>query len=184
MLHPDTTYGSHEKFIRLQEAYAKALGLIEADNENKKETGMKTTRSTGIGLRENVLSNLYRYALKFNGVEAEQVFLILLKQLKDYRPATYQDLLRYQNLFRNTYAMWRNDANIYDAHNLWIAGIVELANYLSCGWPRYRTIFEAYLAELKTRVNLLEEGQKGILMSLADWLMQEVEGEFVQVIYE
>ena len=75
------------------------------------------------------------------------------------KAATYKDLLAYQPLFRDTYASWRTNAIVYDAHNLWIAGIVELASYLSYDWPRYRTILERHMWELKTRMKLLEEAK-------------------------
>ena len=134
--------------------------------------------------RTAVLGNVYRYALKFNGSEAEQIFSVLLTQMKVYRPEIYEEMRKYEILFRQTYSTWRNHAYTYDAHHMWISAVVEMARFLSDGWPGYRKLMEGYLAGLKEKVAFLHESQGQVLLRLSDWLVEEANGTRAELIYE
>jgi hypothetical protein len=185
--HPDISRRSHDQFVRLQIAYEEALTVLSrkrSESINMTQHGDSTPEQSQATARAAVLRSLYRYALKFNGREAEQVFSLLLQQSKRYRPETHEDLREYGSLFRNTYSTWRGDVTIYDAHGAWIAAIVELARYLSDGWSGYRNLMEQYIAELERKARSLEEHQETLLLRLAAWLTEEAHGPAVELIYE
>jgi hypothetical protein len=181
--HPDLTRESQEKFVRLHQSYEEALQILSQGRLEEKKPG-QVAQPTGAALRGAVLRNLYRFALKFNGLETEQVFSALLEQVKLYRMETYHDLVVYQSIFLRTFDRWHDDGKIYYTHNLWIACIRELAFYYSFGLSRYRTLLEGYLRDLEKRVVNLDEAKRGNLLRLAGWLAEEAAGEKVQIIYE
>jgi hypothetical protein len=177
LTHPDAAGTSPEQFVRVQASYEEALSFL-CDKKPEK------TRMTLLDDRAEVLRNLYRYALKFNGIEAELIFAVLLSQLKLYRPEIYEEMKRYELLFRNTYSTWRNHLYTYDAHHMWISAVVEMARFLSDGWSGYRKLMEGYLEGLKEKAALLDESQSQVLIRLSDWLIEEATGPRVELIYE
>jgi hypothetical protein len=177
LTHPDRARTSGDRFVGLQVAYREALSLL-SDSQPEK------TQVTLLEHRVAVLKSLYRYALKFNGRDAEETFSVLLEQTKAYRPEVYEDMLRYEIVFRNTYANWRNDVYTYDAHHAWISAIVEMARFLSDGWSGYRKLMNKYLAELNDKVAFLDERRGRTLLRLSKWLAEEAEGPRVELIYE
>jgi hypothetical protein len=181
-MHPDLSGKSHKPFVQLHEWYEDALHLLsESATENSKNKG--ATRHTVNSNRENVLKTLYRYALKFNGVQTQQVFSDLLEQVKEYRPAVYPVLLAYQTMFLRSFSSWQHIGEIYYTHALWIASIRELAYYLSFGQRRYRILLERYIQDLKGRAAKIDEEKRDTLPRLGSWLIEEADGNKIQIIF-
>jgi hypothetical protein len=177
IVHPDAARASSESFVRLQISYEEALMLLSEKRSGRMQMSL-------LDDRVEVLKNLYRYALKFNGSETEQIFPVLLQQTKSYRPEVYKTLKEYETVFRGTYATWRNRVEIYDAHHDWIGAIVELARFLSDGWSGYRKLMERYLADVKEKAALIDERQQQVLLNLSKWLAEEADGPRAELIYE
>ena len=177
LAHPDATRTSHESFVRLQISYEEALVLLSVKQSGRIQMSLPDDRVA-------VLKNLYRYALKFNGSETEQIFSALLQQTKSYRPEIHKELKEYELVFRGTYATWRNRVEIYDTHHDWISAIVELARFLSDGWSGYRKLMERYLEGVSKKSALLDERQKQVLLRLSKWLAEEADGPRAELIYE
>jgi len=187
--HPDLTRESHEAFVRLHRSYEEALRLLSQPAQPRQTAppGSKAgKRGQGpeIPLRLAVLKTLYRYALKFNGVETQGVFATLLELAKQYRSDVHADLLTYEKIFLQTYGAWRGDGTVYYAHGLWIACIRELAYYLSFGQARYLTLLKAYRKDLAKRSERLRADQGQNLRRLGQWLLEEAHGEKIQIVLE
>ena len=177
--HPDIAGGSEERFIRLRNEYEQALdailsgGLAELQTE---ETALSPSE-----IREEILENLYFFALKVFGSDSEKYLFRMMELAKDSDPDLAMLLRAYYENFYYQFDSWIHNGIVFYAHNLWISSVRQLFLYYSQSNPRYRTILTAYLSELPKRAQRLGSEREHILLQLGKWLEREMDGEIIRL---
>jgi hypothetical protein len=179
--HPDLVKGAPEQFVRLRKDYEEALQILRSHGPaNMGISG--GNRDPGKNVREQVLSGLYLYALKFFSSESKAAILRLIEAAYPYDSRIHELLKSYYAEFFRQFHAWQHDGDVYYTHNLFIASIKQLAYHSSFGMPRHRKLLHEYLDDLRRRALKLEPKQARILQSLADWLEDEGEKPRIQII--
>ena len=165
--HPDREGGSQEKFLTLQTEYAEALLILS------KRHPRPSALAAGEA-RETLLRNLYLHALKIFSQDGQEYLACAVEAARQYDGAVHGWLVAYDDVFMKNARAWRDEGNVFYAHNHFLAIVKQMFYYFVVKQEMHKRLFRSLAAEMPARCTKLEERQSAILRGLVDWLGLEI----------
>lgn len=203
--HPDSSGAGSSAFIQLRADYEEALAIVTSPIAREVEGGSRGTGAAGrdaragagaarggsaraagaagrasIGpaeARRRALVLLHRLALKCYTKEAFGVVDRLVPLVAAYDAEAAVLLARYRADFLETFSVWRGDGEVFYAHSLLVALIMQLFYYFDGMRDRHRRLLEEYAKSLSLRASKLDPGRRALLEGLGAWIIRESRGE-------
>jgi hypothetical protein len=174
--HPDVSKKSGADFVRLQAEYEDAVReLLRTANDYKK--GLAGEKSAGRDPRCAFLRALYLFSVIYNRKRWKAFVPQLLDLASAYDPSAYKLLTQYERVFLEKPDDWKERVFIAESHEKLLSAIKQLATYYENGLYPNKRLLLSIVEDLSERSRHIDQDMGKCMLSFANYLRQEADGE-------